>query len=83
MKEYDIPTKAAVPYGLCVGPDGNLWFTERQGNKIARLSPKSGSIVEYQVPTAQAGPVGITVGPDGDIWFTESTSNKLGKLSLH
>jgi streptogramin lyase len=23
-----------MPYGIVTGPDGNLWFSESQGNKI-------------------------------------------------
>jgi virginiamycin B lyase len=35
--EYDIPTANAGPYGIALGPDGAMWFTENQGNKIGQL----------------------------------------------
>jgi len=56
---------------LFAGPDGNLWFTEIEGNKIGKISPVTGVITEYSVSTELVGPVGITAGPDGNIWFTE------------
>jgi streptogramin lyase len=32
-------TPGATPYDLAFGPDGNAWFTERDGNAIGRLVP--------------------------------------------
>src|SRR5438132_13511033 len=66
------------PTSIIAGRDGNLWFTERFGNKIGRIAPTSGLITEFcQVLTAgnpsgiTGSPRGITVGPDGNIWFAE------------
>src|SRR5262249_57470974 len=28
----------ATPAGIAVGPDGNIWFTELDGNRIGRLN---------------------------------------------
>ncbi|MDB5040312.1 MAG: hypothetical protein JWN27_1038, partial [Candidatus Eremiobacteraeota bacterium] len=27
------------PWGITSGPDGNLWFTESNGNTVARITP--------------------------------------------
>src|SRR6266446_3963883 len=41
------------PTSIIAGRDGNLWFTERFGNKIGRIGPTSGLITEVcQVLTA-------------------------------
>src|SRR5256885_4187680 len=41
------------PTSIIAGRDGNLWFTERFGNKIGRIAPTSGLITEFcQVLTA-------------------------------
>ncbi len=37
ITEYPIPTSSSYPIGITAGPDGNLWFTEGEGNKIGRL----------------------------------------------
>jgi hypothetical protein len=34
--EYAVPTAASNPVGIAAGPDGALWFTENNGNKIGR-----------------------------------------------
>ena len=54
IKEYTLPMKKSGPYGITVGPDGALWFTENAGNRIGRIST-NGEITEYIVPTSDAG----------------------------
>jgi streptogramin lyase len=43
ITEYPVPINTSVPYsdslqGITKGPDGNLWFTEPQENKIGKLT---------------------------------------------
>jgi streptogramin lyase len=59
VTEFPIPTAASSPQSITAGPDGNLWFTERAGNKIGRITP-AGVITEYPVITADSEPYGIT-----------------------
>ncbi len=68
--EFAVPTSGSTPAGITAGPDGNLWFTELNGNKIGRITP-AGAISEFPIPTPGSGPFGITAGPDGNLWFTE------------
>src|SRR3954471_19246906 len=44
-------TADSFPLGITAGPDANLWFTERVGNKIGRITP-AGTITEFTIPTA-------------------------------
>ena len=80
ITEFPVPTPNSRPYTIVPGPDGNLWFTESNGNKIGRITP-AGAISEFAVPTGQSAPYGIAVGPDGNIWFTERFGNKIGRFS--
>ncbi len=61
------------------GPDGALWFTEYNANKVGRMTT-TGGLMEFPVPTSGSGPYGIVTGPDGALWFTESISNQIGRL---
>jgi streptogramin lyase len=79
--EYAVPTANAGPQGIVAGPDGNLWFTEFNGNKIGRITTE-GVITEFPIPTPNSGPRGITAGPDGNLWFTETSGNKIGKITV-
>ena len=74
-------TAGAYPYGITAGPDGNLWFTEFNGDRIGRITP-AGVITEFSTGmTAGAQPAFITAGPDGNFWFTEYTGNGIGRIT--
>jgi streptogramin lyase len=87
-----ITSTAHGPQAITAGPDGNLWFTEQQGNAIGRITP-AGQITEFPlpIPTPTAAsvafpftagdPTGIAAGPDGNLWFTEPTGNLIGRIS--
>lgn len=80
--QYQIPGNAypysREPYGIAVGPDGNIWFAE-YADKIGRVTT-SGTISEFSLP-GNSGPFGITRGSDGNMWFTEMTSNMIGRIT--
>jgi virginiamycin B lyase len=61
-------------WGITVGPDGALWFTETIANKIGRITT-SGELSEFLLPVPNSLPSGITAGPDGALWFTGSDNN--------
>lgn len=78
--EFTIPTSFADAIGITAGPDGNLWFAEEGGNKIASMTP-TGTFTEYTLTTANSTPFNITSGPDGNIWFTENANSKIGVIT--
>jgi streptogramin lyase len=75
--EHPLPSAESRPHRITAGPDGALWFTESNGNKIGRMATAG---VVTEVPTRTIGPFGITVGPDGALWFTEYGGNKIGQV---
>jgi streptogramin lyase len=67
------------PWGITVGPDGNVWFTEASTDKIGRITP-SGIVTEFAAGISPgSGLLAITAGPDGNLWFTES--GKIGRIT--
>jgi streptogramin lyase len=73
------PGGTCQPAGITAGPDGNIWFTEENGNRIGRITP-GGAITEFGLPAGSL-PVEITPGPDGALWFTEAGSNSIGRIT--
>src|ERR1022692_4612572 len=74
-------TAGALPFDITAGPDGNLWFTENQGNRIGRITPL-GAVTEFSVGISpSAGPGEITAGPDGNLWFTERLIDRIGMIT--
>lgn len=77
--DYATSSPDSGPVSIASGPDGNLWYTLQNANKIGRVTPQ-GKITEYDVPTQGSRPFGIAAGPDGNIWFTEESGNKIGRF---
>jgi virginiamycin B lyase len=73
------PTKGK-PQRLQVDQDGIVWFTERQGNKIGRLDPKSGAIKEFPLPGPEASPYAIDIDRDHMIWYSSHEQDTLNRL---
>ena len=69
-------------------PEGNLWFNEHVGNKLARFNNTDGTLVEYRIPTQNkfmspgiSNTLQFSIGKNNQIWFSEWTENKLGMLN--
>ncbi|HEY7126720.1 MAG TPA: protein kinase [Ktedonobacterales bacterium] len=80
ITEFGLATVNSGPAQITLGPDGALWFTENNGNKIGRITP-NGDLNGFNVPTANSTPDGITLGPDGNLWFTENDGNQIGRIT--
>jgi streptogramin lyase len=80
IAEYRVPTVNSQPVSIVAGPDGNLWFTELRGNRIARMTT-AGAVTEFPIPTANSQPDDMDVGPDGNLWFAEVLGNRIGRIT--
>ena len=86
-----VPTPGAEPFMIKAGPDGNVWFSETDANKIARIDLDGTLLPEFDTP-ASAINQGIPGAPHntsgfafepstGNIWFPEVGSDKIGVMS--
>src|SRR5712691_10941227 len=75
VTRFAIPTPNSQPIEITLGPDGNMWFTESNSGKVAKVTP-AGGITEFRTPTPSF-PYDITAGPGGNVWFTEGATGKL------
>ena len=73
-----LPSANTYLGGITTGPDSNLWLTECDPDKIARVTT-DGTITEFQVPTPNACPASIISGPDGAVWFVENAA--IGRIT--
>jgi streptogramin lyase len=74
-------TSGGNPYGIVVGRDGNLWFTEYNGSRIGRITT-AGAITEFSTGvTSGSGPSGIAAGSDGNLWFAETNADQIGRIT--
>ena len=65
---------------MILGPDGNIWFSESDANRIAKITP-GGRITEYGDGISPgAKPLSIAVR-DGALWFSEAAGNRIGRIT--
>ena len=67
------------PQGICVGPDGLLWFTSFANDYVGK-STTAGSITMY-TDAGINGPIGICEGPDGNLWVASSVNDSVLKIT--
>jgi streptogramin lyase len=71
-----MPTTNGRPVRIRSGPDGNLYFSEVNGNKIGRVTVAG--VVSEPYSTPGRNPRGITTGPDGNLWY--AGANQVGRI---
>jgi streptogramin lyase len=68
---YSFPDDSSQPTAITLGPDGNLWFVEAEGNNVGKITPE-GEVKEYNVGfNGFSNSFGIAAGSDGRIWFAD------------
>jgi streptogramin lyase len=79
INEFPIPTNGN-PIAMTSGPDGNLWFVEREVGKVGRITT-AGVVTEFALPPGDIRLQGIALGLDGNLWFTEEGVNRIGRIT--
>jgi virginiamycin B lyase len=80
VQQFFLPAGAGGPWGIAVGSDKKIWFTEVTSGKIGRLDPGTGKITEFPLPTQNSQPQGIALGADGALWGTEAGGNRVFRI---
>lgn len=70
-----------TPQHLTLGPDGNLWMTDRGHNAIYRFALATGQFSRFDIATPRAHPARIRPGTDGNLWFTMTAARKVGRIT--
>ena len=73
-------SRGLTPYGLDVAPDGSIWYSKLNANRIGRIDPKApdGDVKEWNPPFR--GPRRHHVAPDGIVWVPGFGSGVLGRF---
>jgi virginiamycin B lyase len=69
--------RGRYPHGPSSCPDGNIWFAEFNGNRVARAD-MLGHVTELLLPKSSSKPFSTACGPDG-VYFTEQ-AGRVGRV---
>lgn len=92
VKQYTLPTaeqaigggkgesRGRTPYGIDIAPDGKVWYTKLNGNRVGRIDPSvpDGDVKEWVPPFR--GPRRLHVAPNGIVWVPGFGSGVIGKF---
>jgi virginiamycin B lyase len=73
VTQFELPGPGSFPTRLAVGPEGNVWFTEMQEDRVGRITP-AGAIQMFQLPPG-ARPLEIVLGADGNLWVNKESDD--------
>jgi virginiamycin B lyase len=69
-----------IPYEIRAAPDGRIWLSELQGNRLVALTPKTGKFQTFTLPTTHSGPRRFDVDAEGILWIPAYSANLLVRL---
>lgn len=78
ITQFDIPTKRSMPHNVTFSPQGQVWYSERNTNKIGTLDPKTGQMKEFPIPSDLNRPTPTVVDKKGNVWW--GTGDTLARL---
>jgi virginiamycin B lyase len=79
MREFTLPT-AALPSGIAVAPDGAVWVSVLQADKLLRFDPASGRFAEIKLPN-RSHPRGLLVDDRGRVWYAASGLGHVARVA--
>ena len=69
-----------IPYEIRVAPDGRVWTSELQGNRIFAFDPKTKKFDVFTMPETWSGPRRFDIDRRGIVWIPAYASNELVRL---
>jgi virginiamycin B lyase len=72
----DVPG-GPIPYELRAAPDGRIWMSELQGNRLVALDPATGVFRTWTMPTPHSGPRRFDIDSAGILWIPAYAANAL------
>lgn len=71
----------ALPFGMALDKDRNLWVAEHVTDRLTVIDPTSGKNKEVTLPTTSPFVQYLTTDSDGKIWFAAQRGNSLGYIT--
>ncbi|WP_419539488.1 virginiamycin B lyase family protein [Paraburkholderia bengalensis] len=84
MRVFNAP-RGPGAYGICVTPDGSLYFASLAGNYLGRIDPVSGAAHVIEPPTPEQGARRVWSDSKGRVWISEWNAGQVGMFdpALH
>jgi DNA-binding beta-propeller fold protein YncE len=78
------PGQLSYPYGVAVGPEGDIYTVEYNTHRVQKWSPEGKYLKFWAGPGRGVGqlanPWGLAVGPDGYVYVADTGNNRVQKV---
>ena len=71
----------ALPFGMSLDKDRNLWVAEHVTNRITVIDPSDGKNKEVTIPSSSPFVQYLTTDNEGRVWFAEQRGHSLGFIT--
>lgn len=78
VREIPLPI-TTFPAGIAVAPDGAVWISIMQADRLLRFDPGSGHFTAFNL-SLQSLPRGLAVDGRGRVWFAATGRGYIGRL---
>jgi len=69
-----------IPYEIRTAPDGRVWISELQGNRLVAYDPKKRVFDVFTMPESWSGPRRFDIDSRGVLWIPAYATNELVRL---
>ena len=69
-----------IPYEIRVAPDGRIWMSELQGNRLVAYDPRRKTSDVFEMPEPWSGPRRFDIDRRGILWIPAYATNELVRL---
>jgi virginiamycin B lyase len=76
MRVFDAP-RGTGPYGICVTPNGNVYYASLAGSYIGRIDRANGAAEVFEPPTRAQGARRAWADSKGRVWISEWNAGKV------
>jgi streptogramin lyase len=73
----DLEPGGPIPYEIRVAPDGRVWMSELQGNRLVAFDPTTRAAAVHEMPTSHSGPRRFDIDARGVLWIPAYATNEL------
>jgi putative copper export protein/streptogramin lyase/methionine-rich copper-binding protein CopC len=79
----DFPPLAedALPFGMSLDKDRNLWVAEHVTNRLTVIDPRDGNNKQVTIPSASPFIQYLTTDNEGRVWFAAQRGNAIGYIT--
>jgi virginiamycin B lyase len=82
IKLVTVPTTRALPYGIKINSQGEVWVSYNGAGKVASLDPVTMAIREFPMPEPQGSHARrLAIASDDTVWYVNSGLGRLGRLN--